>query len=223
MTARASAQLVVGERSSAHPPPRAATTAAPAAQSHRGADGLRGIGVREVGAVVAAAGLGARQRGRGDGAGASGSARRPRSRCAARQRAVGRAVEQLGQRPQPSPRRAPPTRARVMARCSSARANAGRTGGPSSAVATGPRSAACRGGRAPARPPTTRPSSRLLDASRLAPCSPVRATSPAANRPGTFGAAVHVGDDAAAAVVRAGHHRDRLRAAGRCPRPGTPR
>ena len=42
----------------------------------------------------------------------------------------------------------------------------------------------------PARPPTTRPSSRLLDASRLAPCMPVRATSPAANRPGQFGAPV---------------------------------
>ena len=33
--------------------------------------------------------------------------------------------------------------------------------------------------------PTTRPSSRLLDASRLAPCIPVRATSPAANSPGS--------------------------------------
>ena len=38
-----------------------------------------------------------------------------------------------------------------------------------------------------------------------------------------FGAPVHIGDDAAAAVVRAGHHRDRLRASDRYPRPGTPR
>ncbi len=36
--------------------------------------------------------------------------------------------------------------------------------------------------RAAARAPTTRPSSKLLDASRFAPCRPVRATSPAAER-----------------------------------------
>ena len=35
------------------------------------------------------------------------------------------------------------------------------------------------------RAPITSPSSRLLEASRFAPCRPVRATSPAAYNPGT--------------------------------------
>ncbi len=76
---------------------------------------------------------------------------------------------------------------RLMRRCNAGRAATGTTGtGPGRASPLGsrpaPRSAATASA---ARRPITRPSSRLFDASRLAPCSPVRATSPAAYRPST--------------------------------------
>ena len=51
------------------------------------------------------------------------------------------------------------------------------------------------------RGPKTMPSSSEFDASRLAPCTPLHATSPATQSPGSVGGAVEVGDDAAAAVV----------------------
>ena len=63
------------------------------------------------------------------------------------------------------------------------------------------------------RAPNTMPSSSEFDASRLAPCTPEQATSPAAHRPGSDGGAVEVGDDAAAEVV--GGRRDRQPVAGR--------
>ena len=53
---------------------------------------------------------------------------------------------------------------------------------------TGPARPAAAGrprGRSPIRAANTRPSSRQLEASRLAPCTPVQATSPQAYRPGT--------------------------------------
>ena len=56
----------------------------------------------------------------------------------------------------------------------------------------------------------TRPSSSELDASRLAPCTPVQDTSPHAYRPVERGPAVQVGLDAAAGVVLGGGHRQRL-------------
>ena len=54
------------------------------------------------------------------------------------------------------------------------------------------------------------PSSSEFEASRLAPCSPVHATSPIANSPGIVVASAIVGHDAAALVVRGGDDRDRL-------------
>ena len=61
-----------------------------------------------------------------------------------------------------------------------------------------------------ARAPNTSPSSSELLASRLAPCTPVQATSPAANRPGDRRAAVEVGFDAAHDVVRRRAHRNAI-------------
>ena len=58
----------------------------------------------------------------------------------------------------------------------------------------------------PARAPNTTPSSSELLASRLAPCTPVQAASPAANKPGRAGAAVQIGPDAAHRVMRGGTH-----------------
>ena len=58
--------------------------------------------------------------------------------------------------------------------------------------------------------PTTASSSELL-ARRLAPCSPVPATSPHAHRPGTRATSVPVHRDAAHVVMRGRTHRDRLR------------
>ncbi len=62
----------------------------------------------------------------------------------------------------------------------------------------------------PIRSAKTRPSSREFDASRLAPCTPVQATSPQAYRPGTLGAAIEVGADPAAGVVAGGRDRDQV-------------
>ncbi|SHY32335.1 Uncharacterised protein [Mycobacteroides abscessus subsp. abscessus] len=50
---------------------------------------------------------------------------------------------------------------------------------------TTPARSAIRAAASPARLPTTRPSNKLLEANRFAPCMPVRATSPAANNPAT--------------------------------------
>ncbi len=58
-----------------------------------------------------------------------------------------------------------------------------------------------------ARAPKTSPSSSELLARRLAPCTRVHATSPAANRPGDARAARQVGVDAAAQIVGRGTHR----------------
>ena len=94
-----------------------------------------------------------------------------------------------------------------------------RSGGASGSGATGPGAgidAASRVGPArnpacavcciapAARAPNTSPSSSELLARRLAPCTPVQATSPAAYSPGTVGAAPQVGLDAAHDVVRRG-------------------
>ena len=66
----------------------------------------------------------------------------------------------------------------------------------------------------PSRSPTRRPvisdSVSELEASRLAPCTPVEAASPTAYRPGDAGPPVQVGPDAAAGVVRARRDRDGL-------------
>ncbi len=61
-----------------------------------------------------------------------------------------------------------------------------------------------------ARAPNTSPSSSELLASRLAPWTPVHATSPAANSPGTDVRAPFVGVDAAHDVVRRGADRNRI-------------
>ena len=53
----------------------------------------------------------------------------------------------------------------------------------------------------------TRPSSSEFDASRLAPCTPVHATSPHAHRPGSVVAPSRSVHDAAAQVVRGGRDR----------------
>ena len=63
---------------------------------------------------------------------------------------------------------------------------------------------------APARRPKTRHSSSEFEASRFAPWTPVQAHSPAAYSPGTDGAPVEVGDDAADRVVGGGGDGDRL-------------
>ena len=63
---------------------------------------------------------------------------------------------------------------------------------------------------AAARAPNTIASSSELEASRLAPCRPVEATSPTAHRPGTVERRALVGGDAAHVVVGGGCHRDRL-------------
>ena len=112
---------------------------------------------------------------------------------------------------------------RVMARCSSSRGSAGRTGNAGMTVGAGPALSACRAAASPARPPTTRPSSRLLEASRLAPCIPVRATSPAANNPAMSVRPYTSVTHTAAAVVRSRHDRESAGASGRCPPPGRPR
>ena len=71
-----------------------------------------------------------------------------------------------------------------------------------------------RAGRRPAasaqRRAATSPSVIEFDASRLAPWTPVHATSPTAKRPGTRRAAVEVGEHPAAGVVRGRHDRHRL-------------
>ena len=81
------------------------------------------------------------------------------------------------------------------------------SGSPSTRAAATP----ARGGRviaSAARAPNTSPSSSELLASRLAPCTPVQATSPAANSPRDRRAAVEVGLDAAHDVVRGRAHRN---------------
>ena len=60
----------------------------------------------------------------------------------------------------------------------------------------------------PSRVPATTPSVRLFDASRLAPCTPVQATSPTAYRPGSDGRAVEAGRHAAAREVGGRGDRD---------------
>ena len=69
--------------------------------------------------------------------------------------------------------------------------------------------------------PNTSPSSSEFDASRLAPCTPLHAASPHAQRSGQRRRAVEVGDDAAREVVRGGRDRQPVRASGRGRRSGT--
>ena len=86
-----------------------------------------------------------------------------------------------------------------------------------------PRTACGRRMAAAARAPNTSPSSSELLASRLAPCTPVQATSPAANSLGDRCAAVEVGVHAAAHVVRGRADRQARRARGRARRRGRSR
>ena len=79
---------------------------------------------------------------------------------------------------------------------------------PGRSAPTTPRSIAST-----ARGPNTMPSSSEFDASRLAPCTPVSAASPAAHRPSSDDGALEVGDDPAARVV--GGRRDRQPVAAR--------
>ena len=62
----------------------------------------------------------------------------------------------------------------------------------------------------PARAPKTAPSRSEFDASRFAPCTPVRATSPTAYSPGSVVRPSRSVVDAAHQVVRGRSHRDRL-------------
>ncbi len=68
------------------------------------------------------------------------------------------------------------------------------------------------------RGPNTMPSSRELEARRLAPWTPVQATSPAGPQAGQGGGPVEVGQDAAGEVVGGGGHRQPVarRVRGRC-------
>ena len=75
--------------------------------------------------------------------------------------------------------------------------------------------------RRPARAPNTSPSSSELLASRLAPWTPVHATSPAANSPGQRRPAVEIGDDAAHHVVRRRADRNAIASPDRGRRGGT--
>ena len=63
---------------------------------------------------------------------------------------------------------------------------------------------------AAARAPNTKHSLSEFEASRLAPCRPVQAHSPTANRPGSEERPVEVGGDPAHQVVGGGRDRDRL-------------
>ena len=67
-----------------------------------------------------------------------------------------------------------------------------------------------RPSRSPARRPVIRASVSELEASRLAPCTPVRGGLPDGVQPGDRGPPVQVGPDAAAGVVRPGRDRHRL-------------
>ncbi len=150
------------------------------------------------------------------------SARRPRSRGATSSDARRRGVEFLRQPLAGRRRRGPPTRTRVIARCRSAAARRDATDCSAASPRLGPASTACAAAALPG------PAADHQALEQAVGRQPVRAVHAGAGhlargeQPGQFGAAVHVGDHAAAAVVRARHHRNRLRASGRCPRPGTP-
>ena len=100
---------------------------------------------------------------------------------------------------------------RLIARCSSRRFGAVWVIGSGHASrATRPAAAACAAAAFPARPPTTRPSSKLLEAKPVGAVHPGAGHLARGEQPGQLGLAVHVGDDAAAAVVRPRDDRDGL-------------
>ena len=134
-------------------------------------------------------------------------------RCAVRARCAAISRERVRQARRRS-RMTPTCRAHQpgAARCSRAvRQRCGAVPAPR----CGRRDAALRRGerrRCPRRraPHTPTASSSEFEARRLAPCTPVEATSPAAHKPGERGAAVGVGRDAAHVVVRGRRDRDQL-------------
>ena len=123
--------------------------------------------------------------------------RRPRRRSAcssppttpatARRRRVdlaGDGVEHVGRGGQRRRRRGPRRRGATSPRGSSARWRASTTAPPAASAASGStRSGSSHARSRPSRVPATTLSVRLLDASRLAPCTPVHATSPTAYSP----------------------------------------
>ena len=122
------------------------------------------------------------------------------------------AASSAAARSRPGPLRSTPAYA-VMIRCTSPRTSGSSSAGAGALGGLRGRRGARRGRRAARRPirwAKTSPSSRELEASRFAPCTPVQATSPQAYRPGTEVRPVQVGADAAARVVGGRDDRDEL-------------
>ena len=161
---------------------------------------------------MAAAALGAGQRRGGDARRAVAvSATSSKSRAVVDRRAVGGVGQDVGEPAQARRRRGRPTRrgssplqlAAVQARRGRPASGDRRASRPRSRGVRRPRPA--RRGRRPPDPPA----GCWTPAGSRRAC-PVRATSPAANSPGSSVRPYTSVDDAAAAVVRARHHRNRL-------------
>ena len=182
------------------------------------------VALREVGAHVAAAALGPRP-GRGE-HGLASTVRAASSTPARSVTGAGRErrLHARRTRRRARRRRGRSRRPRVIARWTrpaAPTARSARTATAARAAGSGGRSRRDR--RAPPARPRTRPSSRLLDASRFAPCRPVRADLAGRVQPGHGGPPVQVGDDPAARVVRRRASPGSARGPGRCRRRGTPR